>query len=240
MKKFPKLGAIFILCLACSSCVSGFSIAKPISGVILDEVTGQPVASVVVVAIWYSEHPSFHSPGRKVVEEQEAVADLHGHFTISGWRLRSLNGSLTSIDVSEPEMFVYKYGYLPQKIQNYSYADERILKVKLNGEFEIKIIPLRGTIKEKVEKFGDLSLYALPIYSELSWKKISNLLLEIDKQREDIEIYYASMRRNKDSASSIAEDLCTPWYLQNYLLSMPDWAGAIELLTNARKLRNKG
>jgi hypothetical protein len=139
MKQFIKLSTIFMLCIVTCSCMV-FSIASPIMGAVIDEETGKPVASAIVVATWYSESPGYHSPGRKIFDVQEAVTDAQGRFKIPGWNFKTLNRAWATIDTSRPELFIFKYGYLPYKTYDYSMAGVK----KLNGGSEIKIIPLTG------------------------------------------------------------------------------------------------
>jgi hypothetical protein len=61
----------------------------------------------------------------------------------------------------------------------------------------------------------------------------------MDKQREDVESYYINMRENERNKAPNSGIFYTPWYLQSYLSDIPNWSNAIELLTSARKLRNK-
>lgn len=241
MSKSLKLSVVFILCMASCGCGTLLYTASPISGVVLDESTGQPVAGAVVEAVWYSQSPGYHSPGREIFEVQETVADAQGRYRLSGWKLKLLTRVLASVDGAQPEVSAYKYGYLPRTIRNNSSMDTHSLFIKWNGDTEIKIAPLTGTFAEKVEEFNSYSnqLYWASIYRGCEWKKTIQLLLELDKQLQDSEIYSANMQKNSESMSLISEVVIVPWYLKPYQSASPDCLGAIEILANARELRSK-
>lgn len=228
--------------------------AEPISGVVLDNSTNKPLSGAVVVVTWYSQDPGLmHSLNREIFEIQEAVTDVEGHFTIPGWKQKKIDRSGASVDANQPEILIYKYGYKPTHRQNIqhemnimgNYKDQHGSIIRWYAPTEIKIDPLIGSTKEKIEALKDFEVlhpFPLSIYT-CNWKKRINFLLEIDKQLEENEKYYFDLYKNngeEENRRSGAYTTYEPWYLlDGYPPAIPECPGAKEVLLNARKLRSK-
>lgn len=143
-KRLAKRLLIAAFSLIVANCSIHFYKAEPISGVVIDESTGQPIAHAVVAATWHSQSPSFHSPNREYFETQEAVADEQGRFTMPGWRLKMLLRWWGSIDGREPSLVAYKYGYQPTEFWNAGQGKHGFV-IRWNGRDKIALTKLEGS-----------------------------------------------------------------------------------------------
>jgi hypothetical protein len=238
MKKLLKYFGYFILCIVVYNFVTLFYRAEPISGVVRDATTGQPLAGVVVVATWYSQVPGPMAPRTEEFEVQEATTDAQGRYTIPGWWIKFLPRVFASISTEQPSLFVYKYGYFPRSMKNIfdrttnggTWKDTHTFFIRWYEPKDIKITEVLGTEKEKIEFFEPNPFTNLSLTDGCRWKKVVNYLLEVDKQIQDGENYYAKSRRDTKQLE--------PWFVQesypNKSLPCP---GIVERLTDARKLR---
>jgi len=246
MKRFFKLifrMFLFLLFLALlvsllvtySSYPSSYE-AKPISGVVFDAESKQPVEGAVVVAIWSEYGGAFQAYKIDELEVQEAVTDNQGKYTLPGWPLKRSRNRSAFVPTDEPRIFAYKYRYLPKYIYNGivqemgvhpPYKHERM--ISWHGSTDIFILPLTVTEKDRMQEFTEVE-WITPGIKGCRWKKLTHLLLEVDKHREDLENYFSNTSKNGTSREA--------WYLKEVSQGpQPACAGAVELLTNARKLR---
>lgn len=223
-KRLTKRLLIAAFSLIVAICSIHFYKAEPISGVVIDESTGLPIAHAVVAATWFSQSPSFHSPNREYFENQEAVADEQGRFTIPGWRLKVLLRWWASIDGWEPALVAYKYGYQPTEISNSGQVEHGFV-IRWNGRDKIALTKLEGSPLEIAHDFKS-SLIALGG----GCRGNINLALEKDKQMQDIEEAYKTLQPS-DSDDHRPPD--KPWY-HNHFRGCKDLEKLIE---NQRKAR---
>lgn len=83
---------------------SGAFTALPISGVVLDDASGQPLANTSIIAFWMGTRAGQHVPWQVA----EATSDRGGRFTIPAWGPRQLT------DPPAPEgpfLFAFMPGY---------------------------------------------------------------------------------------------------------------------------------
>jgi hypothetical protein len=235
MKKSLKYFGYFILCIVVYNFVTLFYRAEPISGVVRDAATGQPLAGAVVAINWSSQIPGFHSPNSKYFEDQEAVTDAQGRYTIPGWWIKFLPRAFASISTEEPTLLVYKYGYLPLRMRNIfdrttnngTWKDTHTFFIRWYEPTDLKITSLPSNEEEKMKLIFMNSSIAPSISYECSWKKMLPLILEADKQEEENEAYYAKLYND--------DKYLEPWFLKEQKsVTCP---GIIEILTDARKLR---
>lgn len=249
IKSFTQKRVTFSILITAAIQLTGCSFypskytAEPISGIVLNSTTGQPLAGAIVDVTWYSQDPDFHSPRREIFEIQEAVTDAEGHFTIPGWGPKKIDRSGASFDVRQPEILIYKYGYKPANHINLSHqtnSGSHGSIIRWYESTEMKIEPLIGTPEEKIGFFSHS--FPLPVgVGGCEWKKRVNLILEYDKQIEDRENYYANLYKGKnDIYSEQAKSLYETWFLANERTHVEhDCPEIIELLSNARKSRSE-
>ncbi len=83
---------------------SGAFTARPISGVVLDDASGQPLANTSIIAFWMGRHQDRDVP----LHMAEATSDRGGRFTIPAWAPRQMP------DAPAPEgplLFAFMPGY---------------------------------------------------------------------------------------------------------------------------------
>lgn len=224
LKRLAKRFLIVAFCLIVANCSIHFYKAEPISGVVIDQSNGLPIAHAVVTATWFSQSPSFHSPNREHFEIQEAVANDQGRFTIPGWRLKLLLRWWASIDGREPSLVAYKYGYQPTEIWNWGQGEHGFV-IRWQGEEKIALTKLEGSPLELAHEFKS-SLIRLGMKCQAE-----NMALELDKQMQDIEEAYKTLLP-LDPDDHRPED--KPWYYN--LRRCKDLKKMIEA---QRKVRNK-
>lgn len=107
-----------------------FYTAQEFSGKVVDADTDMPIEGVAIVAKWipYQIRPV---EGRYygVMEVEEAVTDKDGKYTMPGWGPR-MRMPLTYLDNYDPEIWLYKKGYVYAMVDNvdpeifYKYFDK--------------------------------------------------------------------------------------------------------------------
>jgi hypothetical protein len=92
--------------------------ADPISFVIVDFDTGQPIEGALVVARWVGMRPSLHGP-RDVgtVEMMEAVSSAGGEVRFPAWGPSTYTGDGVLTD-EDPVIHIYKAGYWGARLDN--------------------------------------------------------------------------------------------------------------------------
>ena len=156
-KVHAVLGAmgLVVLMLAGSACGSLFHTAEDLSGRVVDDSTGRPLAGVIVVAQWQPYYVGLaHAPGhRGVVHVQESVTDEEGRYIISGWGPKALpiGSEMRSAD---PALNFFKPGYIPFAAANTPVADPAARRTPPGvSEWHDKVVRLR-------KHYGPLGTYA--------------------------------------------------------------------------------
>ena len=93
-----------------------FYSARPVQATVVDETTRQPVAGVVVVAIW--ELSTISGRGH-VLQIDETVTDAQGRFSLPGFGPR-LRPPLHAAQDRMPYLILFKHGYVPLILWNMS------------------------------------------------------------------------------------------------------------------------
>jgi hypothetical protein len=93
-----------------------FYSARPVQATVVDETTRQPVAGVVVVAIW--ELSTISGRGH-VLQIDETVTDAQGRFSLPGFGPR-LRPPLHAAQDRMPYLILFKHGYVPLALHNMS------------------------------------------------------------------------------------------------------------------------
>lgn len=224
LKRLTKRLIITTVCLIVANCSIHFYKAEPITGVVIDQSTGQPIAQAVVTATWHSQSPSFHSPNRKFFEFQEAVANEQGQFTIPGWRLKLLLRWWASVDGREPALVAYKYGYQPTQVWNWGPSKHGFV-IRWQREEKIALTKLEGLPLEIAHEFNSSSI-------PLAWRcEGENMALELDKQMQDIEEAYNTLPPLDPHDHKTDYK---PWYYNN----LRGCKVLIKLIEAKRKVRN--
>lgn len=193
-----------VVAIACLIIYGQLYSASPITGVVRNEATGLPIKNAVVLAVWFSQRPGFHSPRRQFFEAQETVTDEYGKYVIPGWTIKFLPRLFARISTDEPQIVVYKYGYLPNSITNFSRELRThgfLIKWLTNPSINLEL--LSGSMEEKIIKFQSSNML-LPIFYGCEWEKNKLLLIELDKFFEDRDKYISET----DSLFKPAE----PWF----------------------------
>lgn len=222
--------------------------AESLEGRVLDELTRKPVEGAVVVVSWYSQVPHFHSPSRDLFEVQESVTDSYGRYFVPGWENKKLHKFSGSVSGDQPEILIYKDGYVPviykNKIVSVSDQDPKKTHPSLilwYGATELTLKSLTEEDHRAGEIFSDAMIYSPPFRNGCIWKKFPNFILELDRkyEREEIEkkfIYESKVSLNESNV--LPSPL--PWYLhKDYISSVAECPEIIDRLVNARKLRSK-
>lgn len=204
----------------------------PMVGVVHDT-TGAPVQNAVVIAMWFSQRPGFHSPNQQLLDIQETTTDNAGQYRIAGWQLKFLPRFFARININQPELIVYKYGFIPKKFFNSrtkKNSDNHGFTIDWNGPATLTISSLEGSTSERIATFESARNLLQIIYS-CQWQKVERLLLEADKQLEEQEAYYALTDKYYENK---------PWFMANeYTENKKNCPNPTNLLLNERKLRHR-
>lgn len=203
--------------------------APPIHGVVLDAASNKPLADAVLVAVWHSQSPGFHSTRDQLFEAQEVRTDEEGRFTIPGWEMKYLKRVFGSVSSDEPQIIVYKYGYEPRKLQNFS-RESRLhsFSIEWYQESIIKLDPSAGTMADKIHAF-ESGIFAARIFFNCMGMRNKYLLVEFDKFYEEQETYAALDSGGKQ----------TPWFEQYEVAEQKECKLLYEYLKSERYSRNK-
>jgi hypothetical protein len=232
---------------------------RPIRSSVIDN-QGNKVAGAVVVATWLTEGGWFHVHGAgPLVEKQIAVTGTNGEFSLPGWGKRANQWGLNrrALQTYQPELIIYKFGYLPKKIINMSEsAAQSVLAGPETGhsstarsiltwqvEGPLVITKIAGDPADSYKTFSQNSgpIYqAMPsLFSGCEWKNFKPLLIEYDKQEQVAE--------ELDLISRPIGTPILPWYVraaEDFNLQFPDkkpdCPGLTEWLTLERLKRKSG
>jgi hypothetical protein len=100
---------VLVLCLlGFGASIRPVEAAGPWRGQVVDLETGQPLAGVVVVAVWEKVSPGAMHPRRDFEDVDEMVTDSEGRFVIPARRLITLN---PFVNIDGPKLIMFKPGY---------------------------------------------------------------------------------------------------------------------------------
>jgi len=226
-----RIFSLLVLITGCLIVYGQLYSAPPITGVVRDASTGLPINNAVVLAVWFSQRPGFHSPGRQFFEAQETVTNEYGKYLIPGWKIKFLPRLFAGISTDEPQIVVYKYGYLPNSIKNFSRESKThgfFIQWPKNSSIDLEL--LSGSMEEKILKFQS-SDTLLPILYDCKWERNKLLLIELYKFFEDKEKYIAE-------TNSLFKPV-EPWFYQYRDAKSLDCVTPYEFIKSARIDRNK-
>jgi hypothetical protein len=221
-----------------SGCSTVFYEAGPINGAVVDSETGVPIEGAVVVAFWRLEG-GYHAYRTKLLEVQEVITDHNGQYHLPGLNRRYGTVS-SSAPSSTPEVFIFKFNYLPQVLRNVRYDRSKVgaegayhgSTIHWSGNDRVELQQLKGSGTDNYVQYSRSGLpRKLPsITVGCRWKKLKMLILEVDKQEWAREKdYYLTTGKEKE-----------PWFMRFTRQSevVPDCPGAVEMLLQAREDAN--
>lgn len=107
MRKILFIFISTLLVIAVISCDGSAFIRKdgPYEGRIIDADTGQPIEGVVVLGVWYREHPGPGGAVSEYYDAMETITDKNGEFKIKGL------GLLVMSNILPMDVLIFKAGY---------------------------------------------------------------------------------------------------------------------------------
>jgi hypothetical protein len=227
---FFLLCVIFVFLFVFNSSRPQSYVSNPINGIVINAKTKQPLEGVVVFAIW-TEYGGYHSHVIDEFEVGEAVTNENGEFLIPKWGVKKSKNWSAMLPIDEPYVYAYKYGFLPTHIRNESDPEKfqfyHRSEINWHGSRMIELTSVEDVAiddKEMLSKLRDITPY---LHGSCRWRKLVNLLVEIDLQMEDIE------RR-----ASSEENSALPWYMLDQKgILQAKCSGAVPLLTKFRQSR---
>lgn len=93
--------------------------AREIRATVVDEQSGQPLADVVVAALWILQTPGGERPRLHVAE---TVTSIDGTFTIPAWGPKP-RPPLTALRDESPLLITFRAGYVPLRLHTESRVD---------------------------------------------------------------------------------------------------------------------
>ncbi len=170
MNRYMLIGVIILL----QACASPIYYAKRIQGQVVDEQTGQPLESVIVVAEWVLLHKIpgkyYHDKKLRIVE---TLTDQNGNYVISGSPMVRLR-PLTELANRDPEMSFFKKGYSPLFVSN-SYDRDTVIRYSEWGDRVLKLKRFNYSNERYAHSLS--ILYNYPDYRE--WQSVPRLLLSV-------------------------------------------------------------
>lgn len=106
----------------CSDIEADIYELEKIEAIVTDNVTGEPLMGVSVLAIWrlYGAHSfGFHSAGWSTIYMAESITDSDGYFEIvPPKRIKGLDGANWRMADHTPSVSIFHEGYLPKSLGN--------------------------------------------------------------------------------------------------------------------------
>jgi hypothetical protein len=173
MRKILLISLLIFLVLSFMSCY-GFAVIRkdgPYEGRVIDADTDKPIEGVVVLGVWYKEHPGPGGAVSEYYDAMETVTDKNGEFKINGL------GLLVMSNVLPVNILVFKAGY------EYESGFWTALKKhprKIRWEGDKAIIPLTKLTVEERRKQGTPS-FPSQAYEK---KRMPLLIKEINKEEK--------------------------------------------------------
>jgi len=168
MRKTILVAILIFFILSLTSC-HGFAFIRkdgPYEGKVIDAETGLPIEGVVVLGVWYREHPGPGGAVSEYYDAMETITDKGGDFKIKGL------GLLVMSNVLPMDVLIFKAGYT-----HYGLMTWKALKELDETKGNEVIIPLKKLTMEDRKK---LSGPPSPPH-KAALKKVILMLREIDK-----------------------------------------------------------
>lgn len=146
MKKIIVITLLnILLVLSTSACAFVMRYDGPYEGRVIDAETGQPLEGVVVLGVWYREHPGPGGAVSEYYDAMETITDKDGEFKIKGL------GLLVMSNVIPMDVLIFKAGYT-----YYGLMTWKALKELDETKGNKVIIPLKKlTMEERKKRYAD-------------------------------------------------------------------------------------
>ncbi len=161
------------LVMSVTSCY-GFAVIRkdgPYEGRIIDADTGEPIEGVVVLGVWYKQHPGPGGAVSEYYDAMETVTDKNGEFKIDGL------GLLVISNVIPMDVLIFKAGYM-----HYGLMTWKELKGLYKTEGNKAIIRLKKLTIEKRRKQS----IPYPPDEAIKEGKARLMLEEIEKDNKEL------------------------------------------------------
>jgi len=165
--------------------------ADAITGKVVDEETGEPLAGVIIVAQWTID-PHFVGYDNELLNVLESVSDKDGNYGFPAWGPKLLSVPAVFISASDlfgkgddPMVVYYKSGYWPAKEYNeVTYSGQEIASRKTPlGGFAAngKTIRLKKWDGKDERKYYDSLRFMTDQLLQGGWKSFPRMTLAIDR-----------------------------------------------------------
>ena len=181
---FMVIGGVLIYLAALSTPVQAgnyFRYDKDIQGQVIDDDTQQPLAGVVVMVMWVTEHTRITiEPEERYYDYFETLTDANGEFNISG------KGQNFFRNMPPPKIAIYKVGYPMREIHNFVYYPDLPLQ-------NVRVIWKDGkrTVFYKKMSAAQRKKY-VQHYRQIPYSKMARAQVPSDKYR----LYSAELARD--------------------------------------------
>ena len=154
--------------------------AKSISGQVVDDETGKPLAGVFIVAQWVLFQPGIGHGGHvdQTMNIIEVVTDQNGKYFIPGWGPRP-RPPLLHLDHRDPTIYFFKsqYGAIGYSNDPKSYGNSSTVRTSEWDGKVIQLKPARGSLEDYAAGIGHV--YGL---NRKDWKSFPRMVLALDAE----------------------------------------------------------
>jgi hypothetical protein len=179
--------ALLFAVVSLAACASTYS-AKPITAIVVDAETGEPLEGVNVVAQWILHGPTWVSAGS--LEVDEAVTDKDGRFHIPGWGPKEVPGDLpsgTRLGNADPKLTFFKSGYnvknLGNELQPQRLRPENDIPIRYS-DWDGKVIKLerfKGSTQDYASSLRSATMF---YFQDCKWVKFRRYLMAIFRETD--------------------------------------------------------
>jgi hypothetical protein len=181
LRSFHLLAAVSL-----AACTASYS-ARPITAIVVDAETGEPLEGVNVVAQWILHGPTWVSAGS--LEVDEAVTDKDGRFHIPGWGPKEVPGDLprgTRLG-NAPKLTFFKGGYsvknLGNELQPQRLRPDNDIPVRYS-DWDGKVIKLerfKGSTQDYASSLRSATMF---YFQDCKWVKFRRYLMAIFREAD--------------------------------------------------------
>ncbi len=185
MKNSHKIvGLIFALTMLLLSGCGGLYSARPITGMLVDADTGEPLPGVIIVAQWkINEH--FVGYERALLKVIETTSTKNGSYHFPGWGPMALPFLADFSDGEDPYVIYFKPGYWPNSMKNeLALSNDRRWTPSGGFKGDGQVVALRKWDgKKELDYYSALAhmIMRLPQESVDEWKSFPRLTLAVEK-----------------------------------------------------------